>query len=104
MTGTFADLEALDVGPTDWLRVVVRAEAEGAVWPTTSATWSRVPSRSRSIQTFSRPLAATSATRTAGRSPVELFGDYLASQNRGDAETLTKRFAEILDDVQGANA
>jgi exonuclease SbcD len=52
---------------------------------------------------FDRPTATTTMTRTAGRSPVELFGDYLTSQNRGDTEGLTKRFAELLDEVQGVS-
>jgi hypothetical protein len=39
-----------------------------------------------------------------GRSPVELFNDYLTSENRGDVQKLTRRFSEMLDEVQGAGA
>jgi DNA repair protein SbcD/Mre11 len=36
----------------------------------------------------------------AERTPVQLFGDYLAEQNVGD-ERVTRLFAELLDDVTG---
>jgi DNA repair protein SbcD/Mre11 len=39
-------------------------------------------------------------TSRAGRTPVELFGDYLAEQNVAD-ERVTRMFAELLDEVTG---
>jgi exonuclease SbcD len=45
---------------------------------------------------------ADQATR-AGRSPLELFGDYLTEQNTDDPR-LNKMFAELLDDVTGGEA
>ncbi len=37
----------------------------------------------------------------AGRSPLELFGDYLGEQNIDD-QRLPAMFAELLDEVTGA--
>jgi len=37
----------------------------------------------------------------AGRSPLELFGDYLARENIEDPR-LTAMFADLLDEVTGA--
>jgi DNA repair protein SbcD/Mre11 len=103
VTGTLADLEKIGVAPEDWLRVVVREKPRAGL---ADDVRDLLPGtlEVRIDPEFSRPTATPTATRTAGRSPVELFGDYLASQNRGDAETLTKRFAELLDDVQGVRA
>lgn len=100
ITGTFADLEAIEVAPDDWLRVVVREKPRACLADDVRAL---LPGtlEVRIDPEFSRATATTVPTRMAGRSPVELFGDYLESQNRSDSETLTKRFAEILEDAQG---
>jgi exonuclease SbcD len=102
ITGTFAELEATDVSPEDWLRVVVREKPRAGLADDVRAL---LPGtlEVRIDPEFTRPTSTAAAMRTAGRSPVELFGDYLDSQNRGDVETLTKRFAELLDDVQGVS-
>ena len=42
--------------------------------------------------------------RRAGRSPVQLFEEYLATRNRGDVARLTTRFAELLDEIQSVPA
>jgi exonuclease SbcD len=101
VTGTLADLETIEVAPEDWLRVVVRERPRTGL---ADDVCDLLPGtlEVRIDPEFSRLAATPTATRTTGRSSVELFGDYLASQNRGDVETLTKRFAEILDEVQGA--
>lgn len=100
VTGTLADLETIEVAPEDWLRVVVREKPRTGL---ADDVRDLLPGtlEVRIDPEFSRLAATPTATRTTGRSSVELFGDYLASQNRGDVETLTKRFAEILDEVQG---
>ena len=36
-----------------------------------------------------------------GRSPLELFGDYLSEQNIDDPR-ITAMFAELLDEITGA--
>lgn len=103
VTGTLADLQALEVEPEDWLRVIVREKPRTGLADDVRAM---LPGalEVRVDPEFTRPTAAATMKRTAGRTPVELFGDYLVSQNRGDADRLTKRFAEILDDVQGARS
>ncbi len=100
ITGTFADLEAMEIAPHDWLRVVVREKPRAGLADDVRAL---LPGalKVRIDPEFSASTSATTTSRTVGRSPVQLFGDYLESENRGDTEMLTKRFAELLDDVQG---
>lgn len=102
VSGTLADLATLDVSPEDWLRVVVSEKPRAGL---ADDVRDLLPGtlEVRIDPEFDRPTATTTMTRTAGRSPVELFGDYLTSQNRGDTEVLTKRFAELLDEVQGVS-
>ena len=83
----------------------------GSSWPSRlgpgSATWS-----GRSCQTHSRSswtkrtgpgLARTAAARPsrAGRTPVQLFGDYLAEQNVAD-ERVERMFAGLLEEMTDA--
>jgi hypothetical protein len=46
----------------------------------------------------------TKEGRTLGRSPMQLFDDYLATQGRGDTEKLIERFARLLDEAQSVSA
>jgi DNA repair protein SbcD/Mre11 len=50
-----------------------------------------------------QPTAKSSGKSRAGRSPLELFGDYMAEQKTEDPR-LTRMFAELLEDVTEAGA
>jgi exonuclease SbcD len=102
--GSLAELEKLAIGERDWLRVVVAEQPRAGL---ADDVRDLLPGtlEVRIDPDFNPATDRSSAgRRTAGRSPVQLFGDYLAAENRGDAEQLTKRFAEILDEIQGAGA
>jgi exonuclease SbcD len=100
--GSLSDLETLDVGPEDWLRVILAEKPRAGLadevrdlWPGTLEV--------RIDPEFAGPTGGSTAGRQVGqKTPVELFTDYLNSQNRGDVDKLTHRFAELLDEVQGA--
>jgi len=46
-------------------------------------------------------LRSTSRPSRVGRSPVQLFGDYLSEQNVADPR-LNAMFAELLDEITGS--
>jgi exonuclease SbcD len=50
-----------------------------------------------------RPRPGGSSGDRAGRSPLQLFGDYLAEQNVAD-ERIQRLFAELLEEVTGSQA
>lgn len=101
--GTLADLDGLSVGEMDWLRVIIserpRAGLADDVRELLPGTL-----EVRIDPQFSKPAGAAGGQQRVGRSPVELFTDYLTSENRGDVDRLSRRFAELLDEVQGAGA
>lgn len=99
VTGTLAELETIDVDETDWLRVVVREEPRSGL---SDDVRELLPGalEVRIDPEFLTPQAGASISRQTGRSPIELFGDYLKSKNRGDAEALTSRFSQLSDEVQ----
>lgn len=101
--GTLADLENLAVGETDWLRVIISEKPRAGL---ADDVRELLPGtlEVRIDPQFSKPAGAASGPQRIGRSPVELFTDYLTSENRGDVERLTRRFAELLDEVQGVGA
>lgn len=100
VTGTLSELEALEVGPEDWFKVIVREKPRAGLADDVRALLPDVL-EVRIDPEFTATVRSAGPRRTTGRSPVELFGDYLEHANRGDAEALTKRFAELLDQVQG---
>ncbi|WP_139983227.1 exonuclease SbcCD subunit D [Nocardioides litoris] len=103
VAGTLTDLEALapHTDPRDWLRVVVREQ------PRTGLADDVRDLLPGALEVRIDPELVAAAggpatDRLAGRSPVELFGDYLASLERADAEVLGRRFAELHDAQTGA--
>ncbi len=51
-----------------------------------------------------RPGGGAGKPSRAGRSPMELFGDYLAEQNADDDHRIERMFAELLDEITGGEA
>lgn len=101
--GTLSDLEQLPVSPDDWLRVIISEKPRAGL---ADDVRELLPGtlEVRIDPQFSRPSGIASGSQRVGRNPVELFTDYLNSENRGDVDKLTRRFAELLDEVQGAGA
>jgi DNA repair protein SbcD/Mre11 len=50
-----------------------------------------------------RPGGGTGKPTRTGRTPLQLFGDYLAEQNVAD-QRIERMFAELLDDITGGEA
>lgn len=101
--GTLADLGNMTVGPEDWLRVIISEKPRAGL---ADDVRELLPGtlEVRIDPQFSKPAGVSGGPQRIGRSPVELFTDYLNSQNRGDVDRLTHRFAELLDEIQGAGA
>jgi exonuclease SbcD len=102
--GSLSDLETLDVGPEEWLRVILAEKPRAGL---ADEVRDLLPGtlEVRIDPEFARPTGVSTAGRQVGqKTPVELFTDYLNFENRGDVDKLTHRFAELLDEVQGAGA
>lgn len=98
ITGTLTGLENLDNDEEDWLRVIVKEKPRaGLADDVRDLLPNALEVRLDNALTSND---APAASRGAGRSPVELFTDYLATRDRSDTERLTKRFAQLLEEVQ----
>jgi len=96
LRGTFADLRAMakDVGD-DWLRVQVDEPARAGLAEEVRAL---LPN---AVQVSARPVEATEGGARAprlGRSPDELFGEYLDEQDVDD-DRLLALFRELHDEL-----
>lgn len=96
---TLEELAALNIAEDDWVRVVIKEKPRTGL---SEDVRDLVPNalEVRIDDDFKTSVKTGSAQRKAGRSPIELFGDFLEDEGRGDTELLTKRFAELLDEVQ----
>lgn len=97
LTGTLADL-ALRAGTTgdDFLRVFVAEPARPGLADEVRELFPDAVDV-RVVHDDDAEAAAAEASRRAGRTPQELFAEYLASQNVADAR-LEALFARLLDD------
>lgn len=98
ISGSLVDLAKIEVSEDDWLRVIVKEKPRAGL----AEDVRNLLPNALEVRLDAGVLAteAPVVSRAAGRSPVELFGDYLATRERADAEPLTRRFAELLEEVQ----
>jgi exonuclease SbcD len=101
--GAFADLMHMQIDERDWLRVIVREKPRAGL---TDEIRELLPGvlEVRIDPEYLATRPATKEGRTLGRSPMQLFDDYLATQGRGDTEKLIERFARLLDEAQSVSA
>jgi exonuclease SbcD len=105
LTGTLADLAAR-AGATgdDFLRVFVTEPARPGLADEVRESFPEaVDVRVVDPQDAGTAAAAAEASRRAGRTPPELFAEYLASQHVAD-ERLEALFARLLDEETAAAA
>jgi exonuclease SbcD len=104
VTATLEQLEAQSFAEDEWLRVIIREKPRAGL---SDDVRELVPGalEVRVDPDFLTGATTVSPRRNTSRSPIELFGEYLQVEGRGDADALSRRFAELLDDVQqGAGA
>ena len=96
LTGTLADLAAVDAEATDWLRVVVEEPARAGLADEVRELFPDVVEiRVASPET---PATAFDGPTRLGRSPSELWADYLHSRKVEDPR-LVALFAELLEEA-----
>jgi exonuclease SbcD len=101
--GTLSDLIQLQIDEHDWLRVVVCEKPRAGLSDEIRELFPQaLEVRIDPEYLTTRPAANEGGT--LGKSPIQLFDDYLATQGRGDREKLMERFARLLDEVQSTNA
>lgn len=101
---SLADLETLGIGGDEWLRLVLAEQPRAGL---ADEVRDLLPGalEVRIDPEFARPATRSVADRRVGqKTPVELFTDYLHAEGRGDTDALSRRFTELLDEVQGADA
>ena len=99
ISATLDELAAQDFPEAEWLRVVVREKPRAGL---SDDVRELVPGalEVRVDPEFLGSTASAAPRRNTSRSPIELFEEYVQLEGRGDAEALTRRFAELLDEVQ----
>lgn len=99
VTATLDELAAQSFGEDEWLRIVVREKPRSGL---SDDVRELVPGalEVRVDPDFLGSSSSVAPRRNFSRSPIELFEEYVQLEGRGDAEALTRRFAELLDDVQ----
>lgn len=99
VSATLDELAAQDFPEDEWLRVVVREKPRAGL---SDDVRELVPGalEVRVDPEFLGSTASAAPQRNTSRSPIELFEEYVQLEGRGDAEALTRRFAELLDEVQ----
>jgi DNA repair protein SbcD/Mre11 len=103
LRGTLSDLMNMQIDGHDWLRVVVCEKPRAGLSEEVREQFSgALEVRIDPEYLATRP--ATKEGRTLGKSPMQLFDDYLATQRRGDAEKLIERFGRLLDEAQSTSA
>ncbi|WP_028645067.1 exonuclease SbcCD subunit D [Nocardioides sp. URHA0020] len=96
---TFDELASMHFDEDEWLRVVIKEKPRAGL----SEDVREIAPGALEVRIdpeFLSSVATTTTQRNTSRSPIDLFGDYLQAEGRGDLETLTKRFAELLDEIQ----
>ncbi|RYP81228.1 exonuclease SbcCD subunit D [Nocardioides guangzhouensis] len=99
VTATLEELATQNFADDEWLRVVVREKPRAGL---SDDVRELVPGalEVRVDPEFLGSTTSTAPRRNTNRSPIELFGEYLEVEGRGDADALTRRFAALLDEVQ----
>ncbi len=96
--GTLADLAAMSVDETAWLRVYVRERPRAGLREDVQALFPRALEVRIDPDVLPELTPATVRPSQAGRSPGELFGEYLTARGVVDAAVATL-FARLLEEV-----
>ncbi len=97
LTGTLADLAAVDAEATDWLRVVVEEPARAGLADEVRELFPDVV-EIRVASPDTPGQAGFDGPTRMGRSPGELWADYLASRKVDDPR-LVSLFADLLEEA-----
>ncbi|MFE9202948.1 exonuclease SbcCD subunit D [Micromonospora sp. NPDC007230] len=95
--GTLAQLAELDP-PEGWLRVYVREQPRAGLREEVQELLPRALEIRIDPELMPAPGSATRTTQRAGRSPRELFADYLSSRGHGD-DGVQELFDELLEGI-----
>ncbi|MFE9691143.1 exonuclease SbcCD subunit D [Micromonospora sp. NPDC005806] len=95
--GTLAQLAELDA-PEGWLRVYVREQPRAGLREEVQELLPRALEIRIDPELVPAPGSATRTAQRAGRSPRELFADYLGSRGHAD-EGVQELFDELLEEV-----
>ncbi len=98
--GTIADLSSMDTGDA-WLRVYVREQPRAGLREEVQALLPRAVEVRIDPETMPTSGASARAAARAGRTPRELFADYLASIDHGD-DGVRELFGELYEEVHGS--
>jgi exonuclease SbcD len=98
--GSLAELAGLEAGD-DYLRVVVREPARAGLGDDVRALFSEAVEVLVEAPEAAGGAEAGAAGRRSGRSPHDLFADYLAERSIDDAR-VTRLFAELLEESGAA--
>jgi DNA repair protein SbcD/Mre11 len=96
--GSLADLAAMSVDDTAWLRVYVRERPRAGLKEDVQALFPRALEVRIDPQTLPELETPTRRPSSAGRSPGELFGEYLGAKGVVD-EAVAQLFARLLEEV-----
>jgi exonuclease SbcD len=96
--GTLADLAAMSVDETAWLRVYVRERPRAGLKEDVQALLPRAIEVRIDPQTLPELRSDAARPSRAGRSPGELFGDYLTAKGVADP-AVAELFARLLEEV-----
>jgi exonuclease SbcD len=99
--GTLADLAAMNVDGTAWLRVYVREKPRAGLKEDVQALLPRAIEVRIDPQTLPELESDAHRPSRAGRSPGELFGDYLTAKGVVDP-AVAELFARLLEEVSTA--
>ncbi|MEU5720282.1 exonuclease SbcCD subunit D [Micromonospora sp. NPDC047738] len=95
--GTLAQLAELDP-PEGWLRVYVREQPRAGLREEVQELLPRALEIRIDPELMPAPGSATRTAQRAGRSPRELFADYLSSRGHGD-DGVQELFDELLEGI-----
>ncbi|MFE9654824.1 exonuclease SbcCD subunit D [Micromonospora sp. NPDC006431] len=95
--GTLAQLAELDP-PDGWLRVYVREQPRAGLREEVQELLPRALEIRIDPELMPAPGSATRTAQRAGRSPRELFADYLSSRGHGD-DGVQELFDELLEGI-----
>jgi exonuclease SbcD len=96
--GSLADLAAMSVDETAWLRVYVRERPRAGLKEDVQALLPRAIEVRIDPQTLPELDSAARRPSQAGRSPGDLFGDYLSAKGIADP-AVAQLFAKLLEEV-----
>jgi exonuclease SbcD len=103
LRGSLPELTAAQVDPAAWLRVYVREKPRAGLKEEVQALLPRALEVRIDPQVLPELDPGTPRTARAGRSPGELFGEYLTAKGVGD-DAVGALFNRIHDDVLGGVA